>query len=310
MKILKTIGLVTVILIIAVLAIRFFSGSEDIWLCQNGQWIKHGQPSALRPIANCGQTEPEGEILVTAPLANQRVNSPIKVQGRARGGWFFEASFPAQLLFQGEIISQTMARAKGDWMTNDFVPFEATLEPDLPRLWEALGTSKMTDGIELSAVIVLKRDNPSGLPQYDKKIEIPVLISVDSGQFIMVKAFFNNGNLDPAASCDKVFPVSRRVAKTAAVAQAALTEVLAGPSDKEKEQGYFTNINPGVKIQKLTIKEGVARVDFDQTLAEAVGGSCRVSAIRAQITGTLKQFATVKDVIISINGRSQDILQP
>jgi len=41
-----------------------------------------------------------------------------------------------------------------------------------------------------------------------------------------------------------------------------------------------------------------------------VGGSCRVSAIRAQIIETLKQFSTVKNVVISINGRTEDILQP
>jgi len=41
-----------------------------------------------------------------------------------------------------------------------------------------------------------------------------------------------------------------------------------------------------------------------------VGGSCRVAAISAQIMETLKQFPTVKDVIISINSRTEDILQP
>jgi len=41
-----------------------------------------------------------------------------------------------------------------------------------------------------------------------------------------------------------------------------------------------------------------------------VGGSCRVSAIRAEIIQTLKQFSTIKEVIISINNRTEDILQP
>ena len=54
----------------------------------------------------------------------------------------------------------------------------------------------------------------------------------------------------------------------------------------------------------------MAYVDFDEQLEFQVGGSCRVSAIRAQIIQTIKQFSTVKDVIISINGRTEDILQP
>lgn len=51
-------------------------------------------------------------------------------------------------------------------------------------------------------------------------------------------------------------------------------------------------------------------IDFDERLEFQVGGSCRVAAISAQIRETLKQFPQVKEVIISINGRTEDILQP
>ncbi len=125
-----------------------------------------------------------------------------------------------------------------------------------------------------------------------------------------VKVFFNNGNLDPEFSCNKVFPVEREIPKTEAVGRAALEELLKGPTDTEEAQGFFTNINPGVKIQSLIIENGLARVDFDEQLEFQVGGSCRVAAIRAEITETLKQFPTVDDVLISINGRTEDILQP
>lgn len=32
--------------------IRLFSGEDD-WICQNGQWVKHGQPSAPTPQSKC-----------------------------------------------------------------------------------------------------------------------------------------------------------------------------------------------------------------------------------------------------------------
>jgi hypothetical protein len=32
---------------------RIVSG-EDTWLCQNGQWVKHGNPSAPMPLGKCG----------------------------------------------------------------------------------------------------------------------------------------------------------------------------------------------------------------------------------------------------------------
>ena len=138
--------------------------------------------------------------------------------------------------------------------------------------------------------------------------------NTNSGQSLSekttIEAYFNNSKLDPEFSCNKVFPVEREIAKTSAVARAALEELFKGPSDLEKESGFFTSINSGVKIQKLVVKDGVAKVDFDEQLEFQVGGSCRVSAIRAQITKTLKQFPTVDSVIISINGRTEDILQP
>lgn len=130
------------------------------------------------------------------------------------------------------------------------------------------------------------------------------------GEKIEVRAYFNNDRLDPEFSCNKVFPVEREIPKTQAVGMAALEELLKGPTEKEKEEGFFTSINPGVKIQNLIIQNGIAKVEFDEQLEFQVGGSCRVSAIRAQITQTLKQFPTVNEVMISINGRTEDILQP
>lgn len=130
------------------------------------------------------------------------------------------------------------------------------------------------------------------------------------GETIKVKVYFNNSKMDPEYSCNKVFPTERQIIKTSAVAQTALEELLKGPTDKEKAEGFTANINPGVKIQKLIIENNVAKIDFDEQLEYQVGGSCRVAAIRAQITQTLKQFPSVKSVIISINGRTEDILQP
>jgi len=130
------------------------------------------------------------------------------------------------------------------------------------------------------------------------------------GETIKVKAYFNNDKMDPEFSCNKVFTVEREITKTQSVARAALEELLKGPTDSEKSERFFTSINPGVKIQKLTIENGVAKVDFDEQLEFQVGGSCRVAAISQQIIQTLKQFPTVKEVVISINGRTEDILQP
>src|SRR5690606_22250048 len=91
---------------------------------------------------------------------------------------------------------------------------------------------------------------------------------------------------------------------------AAMEELLRGPTASEKSAGATTSLNDGIKIQRLVVENGVAEVDFDEQLQFEVGGSCRIQSIRAQIRETLRQFPTVKDVVISIDGRTEDILQP
>ena len=90
----------------------------------------------------------------------------------------------------------------------------------------------------------------------------------------------------------------------------SMEELLKGVTEEEKNNGFFTNINSGVKINSLDLNNGILKIDFDDEIEFQVGGSCRVTAIRAQIIETLKQFSTVKEVIISVNGRVDDILQP
>ena len=126
----------------------------------------------------------------------------------------------------------------------------------------------------------------------------------------VVKVFFGNSNLDPNVSCKEVFPVVRTVPKTQAVGQAAVNELLQGPTDEERAAGYFTSINSGVALKSLRIASGTAYADFDESLEAGIGGSCRVAMTRWQIVETLRQFPTVQNVVLSINGRSEDILQP
>ncbi|RJQ36354.1 hypothetical protein C4552_03645 [Candidatus Parcubacteria bacterium] len=238
-------------------------------------------------------------IVLDRPLQNEVVSSPLVLEGEARGNWYFEASFPIRIFdADNRELGVIPAQAQGEWMTTDFVPFRAVLYFDPPTT--ETGT------------LVLEKDNPSGLPEHANELRVPVRFAPRAAisDPITVKAFFNNSALDPEFSCNRVFPVDRRIERTTAVARAALEELLGGPTGTEVQAGYFTSINPGVMIQSLTIANGVARVDFSNELERAVGGSCRVSAIRAQITETLKQFPTVSSVVLSIDGRTEDILQP
>ena len=103
----------------------------------------------------------DDKIVVDAPLPGATVTSPFTVRGKARGTWFFEASFPVILTDSaGHILAQAPAHAESDWMTTDFVPFSVTLTFTTPTT--ATGT------------LTLKKDNPSGLPQNDDSRTINV----------------------------------------------------------------------------------------------------------------------------------------
>mgnify|MGYP001578377734 FL=1 len=105
-------------------------------------------------------------VSLESPLPEAKIVSPMVVKGKARGNWFFEASFPVILTnWDGKIIAQGIAQAGEDWMTTDFVPFEATLEFVKP---EFIGD------FSKRGFLILKKDNPSGLPEHDDALEITV----------------------------------------------------------------------------------------------------------------------------------------
>ncbi len=127
-----------------------------------------------------------------------------------------------------------------------------------------------------------------------------------------VQVFFGNTEEDPEAMyCDRVYSVDRQIDNVPAIASATVEKLLAGPTTDEKEAGYFSNINEGVVVEDLVIENGRAEILFNDKLEEDVGGSCLVTAIRAQIESTLKQFGTVEEVTIQVEGMDEgEVLQP
>jgi hypothetical protein len=101
-------------------------------------------------------------VVVTSPKPNASVGKTFVVSGNAPGSWFFEASFPIKVVdADNNFIGNSIAQAQGDWMTTGQVTFSATV------------TIENYSG---SATIVLLRDNPSGMPEHDDSVSIPVVI--------------------------------------------------------------------------------------------------------------------------------------
>src|SRR5574340_78320 len=68
----------------------------------------------------------------------------------------------------------------------------------------------------------------------------PTNENVNTEETMTVKVFFGNSIFDPEVlDCQKNFAVERIIPKTVAVARAALEQLLAGPTEEEKAEGYF-----------------------------------------------------------------------
>ncbi len=106
------------------------------------------------------ELEKKDLIKVVHPRPGQKITTPFSISGSVRGNWFFEGNLPIKLVnANGKIVATTNAEALGEWMTNDFVDFVATLKFKPPY-----GKGK----------IIIEKNNPSDLPENLDKLEIPI----------------------------------------------------------------------------------------------------------------------------------------
>lgn len=102
-------------------------------------------------------------VTVSTPLPNTTVGNTFQAKGMAPGNWFFEASFPIMVRDKdANVIARTHASAIGEWMTTELVGFSSTIIIE--------GSYKGP------ATLILLKDNPSGLPEHDDAVEIPIVV--------------------------------------------------------------------------------------------------------------------------------------
>lgn len=150
----KKILIIIIILAIVILAV--------LWRPKNINTDITPNLPEMDPIQKAEIESKKDLIRLETPLPNSTITSPLLIKGEARGNWFFEASFPIYLTnWDGLIIAEGYATAEGEWMTTEFVPFTATLTFKNPEY-------------KNNGSLILKKDNPSGLPEHDDALEIPI----------------------------------------------------------------------------------------------------------------------------------------
>lgn len=256
----------------------------------------NNQPTDSQPIET-------NMIRVAAPLPNSVVESPLLLRGEARGNWYFEASFPAEIRdANGKRLGMIPVMTSADWMTTNFVPFEVSFSFDAPT----------TD----TGTLILHKDNPSGLPEHDDSVSVPIRFN-RSGEGQAIKLYYYNPDKDKDASgnilcSDKgLVAVTRTIPRTTTPIQDTIRLLIKGElNPSERAQGITTEYPlSGLSLTGASLANGTLRLDFEDPHNRTSGGSCRVSVLFAQIEATAKQFPGVHNLIINPPGEHM-LFQP
>ena len=153
--------------------------TEDAMQCPDGLFVGRSGPNCefvcpapTVPADVQEQIDAKADLIkVSSPVGMSVVTTPLKLGGEARGGWFFEAVAPVSIVnWDGLIIAEGYVTASGDWMTSEFVPFTGELAFVSP--YKEGDPDFMKRG-----TVIFQKDNPSGLPENDDAVEIPILFS-------------------------------------------------------------------------------------------------------------------------------------
>lgn len=245
----------------------------------------------LSPSNVYANTEELDLIHVVGPTRNATATSPLTITGEARGTWYFEASFPIRLYdAEGELLGTSIAQAEGDWMTENFVSFSSVLS--------------FTPPSTNTGTLVLQKDNPSGLPEHDKEVRIPVTFDISKNPKRKVLLYYYNGNKDTDEQgnieCSEkgMVAVERSMPVMMSPIQNTLNMLMQGEvAPEEKAKGITTQFPlENVSVKDISFVGGKLILTFDDPLFKTSGGACRVNILRMQIEKTVKQFDTVKSV--------------
>jgi len=107
---------------------------------------------------------------------------------------------------------------------------------------------------------------------------------------------------------ERLEPVERKIQEGETKGKAALRELLKGPSEAEKRNGFFSHIPAGTKAKAVSIERGIVFINFSKELGQYGGGAEKVRSMIAQIVYTLTDIPGVKKARILVEGESDVVL--
>lgn len=110
------------------------------------------------------KSEKGTSITLTSPTRGGTVSSPLSVAGTVPGSWSQEGQFTLRLLDQdSNVLVEGPATVNGDWMTENQVPFTATL------------TFENAPAVGSTGILILEKANPSGMEENADSVSVPIV---------------------------------------------------------------------------------------------------------------------------------------
>ncbi len=271
-----------------------FVGCNDSGKGNNAMPSKSDEPNGGQPGQPAAQQT--GGIRVDSPRPGDTLNpSGFTITGTART---FEGNVLYRLVFDKVLVLARGFTTAAAQQVGDFGPFSTTVE--------------YTSDWNGNAVLeVYEQDAESG--KEVNMVRIPVVLWREYDLQLhrdarIVYAYFTNVRFsrerdsDEEDHCKDVYPIEQHLSITStAVARGAMYYLLKGPSEQEAETGYQSQIPAGTRLERISIENGVARLEFNTGLNQ-IPDRCGVTAVRSQIEQTLTQFATINAVAITVQG--------
>lgn len=130
-----------------------------------------------------------------------------------------------------------------------------------------------------------------------------------AGEETETVVYFANDQLNPNVECGTVHPVSRDAGGHPDRRFAMLSELLRGPTEAERAEGYssFFSGQTADALRSLSVQNSTAYVNLRDLRAVIpnASSSCGSAALMAQIESTLMQFPEIERVIVAFDGSTQ-----
>ncbi len=240
------------------------------------------ESSTQRILARTIRVKNETAIVLAAPESDATVTSPLMVSGFANDA--------DRLIFWR--VGEETGVADVQTTQAGYGVFEASIF--LPAMSEKNFTLELFTGTGSDGTIM------------DLQTISLKLLTTETSTF---DVYLTNDRQNSARLCETVFGVARTVAQTSAVARASFIELLKGPTEEEKNEGFTSALSSDFRVSSLVISSGTAKVDIPS--ASVLGlRSCRQKAIAAQIRETLSHLPGVAAVELMLDGNPEKLFAP